>query len=710
MSGCSMTSSAGGAGDQQDRHEALDRAHPLRFAGEHVGGVEDERHLGQLGGLDLEGAAADPAGRPVDALPGAEHDDEQEDRAGEQDRRRAADRDQPVASGEVHDHQADRADDQGALQVVGRVGEAAVLQHLGGRGGGEDHHRAEGEQAERRRQQQAVLGRDRGARATSPCASSSTWRGAPGRARGPKAAHPRSAPSAATISRKRSPRASKFGKASKLAQAGREQDDLAGSGRGGGAADRVLEVVDAAQRHAGVDERRQLGLHPLGGVAEQVGGDGALAQRRDQRPERLALVAAAEDRVHAAVEAADADRGGGDVGRLGVVDEADAAELAATDSSRCGTPAKLRRPARTASRSMPKASAAAAAAIAFSTLWSPGMPSSLDLEQRFAVPEDRPGSRRHLAVGRGTAAELDPPRAAAEVDPGQFGIVAVPDRDVVVALVGEDAQLRVEVGGEVAVAVEVVGRQVQEDRALGAEEAGVLELEAGGLGDDGRVGLDLPDQAGERDADVARHRDRLAGPAEDVAEQLDRGRLAVGAGDGEEAVGQGAPGELELTGHLDPPLQSGRDHCRLPGNPRALDDRVRALELCQPIRIQDNFDAVLGKPFGAIGMPGIDRADLLATGGEEVRGGLAGAGEPDDQEGPARQRRSHFLGRDQRHQSHSHREPWPCAAVVRRNPGSARTANSARRREGGPPPGSRHPARDPDGGDLATFGYALSAP
>ena len=57
---------------------------PLRFAGEQVGGVEDQRHLDQLGGLDLEGAAADPAARAVDALPGAEHDDQEEDRAGEE--------------------------------------------------------------------------------------------------------------------------------------------------------------------------------------------------------------------------------------------------------------------------------------------------------------------------------------------------------------------------------------------------------------------------------------------------------------------------------------------------------------------------------------------------------------------------------------------------------------------------------------------------
>ncbi len=198
-------------------------------------------------------------------------------------------------------------------------------------------------------------------------------------------------------------------------------------------------------------------------------------------------------------------------------------------------------------------------------------------------------------------------------------------------------------------AVEVVGREVEEDGALGAEESGVLELEAGGLADDRRLGVDLADEAGDRDADVARDRDRLAGAAEDVAEQLDRGGLAVGAGDGEEAVGECPPGELELTDDVDLALQRGRDHRRLPRNPWALDDRVRSLELSQTIRIQDHFDARPRKTFRAVGMSRIDRADALAAGGEEAGGGLARAGEPDDQERPARQRRSHFLGRDQRH-------------------------------------------------------------
>ena len=45
--------------------------------------------------------------------------------------------------------------------------------------------------------------------------------------------------------------------------------------------------------------------------------------------------------------------------------------ISATCSRRCGTPAKLRSPSRTASRSIPIASAAAAAAIALATLCSP---------------------------------------------------------------------------------------------------------------------------------------------------------------------------------------------------------------------------------------------------------------------------------------------------------------------------------------------------
>ncbi len=92
-----------------------------------------------------------------------------------------------------------------------------------------------------------------------------------------------------------------------------------------------------------------------------------------------------------------------------------------------------------------------------------------DREQRLAVVEDRSLGDGDLAVGRGAVAEGDAAPAAAEVDAGQLGVVGVVDGDVVVALVGEDPQLRRQVGLEVAVAIEVVRREVEEDRALGRE-------------------------------------------------------------------------------------------------------------------------------------------------------------------------------------------------------------------------------------------------
>ena len=136
----------GRADDEQERHQALDAARPLRFAGEQVGGVEDERDLGQLRGLDLQEAGADPTARAVDRGARPEHRDEEDEGDGEEDRRQAPDRLQPVAGDEMHEQEADGADHQRPLQVEGEFGEAAVAQHLGGRAGREDHHRAEGQQ------------------------------------------------------------------------------------------------------------------------------------------------------------------------------------------------------------------------------------------------------------------------------------------------------------------------------------------------------------------------------------------------------------------------------------------------------------------------------------------------------------------------------------------------------------------------------------
>ncbi len=130
-----------------------------------------------------------------------------------------------------------------------------------------------------------------------------------------------------TIWRKRSPRCSKFSKASKLAQAGESRTTSPGAAAAGGAADRFFQVLAEVQLDASLDRRRQrLGEAP-GRGAGQVAGAAALAHRVEQRRVGLALLAAAEDRVDAALEGAQPDGGRGDVGRLGVVDEAHAADL-----------------------------------------------------------------------------------------------------------------------------------------------------------------------------------------------------------------------------------------------------------------------------------------------------------------------------------------------------------------------------------------------
>ena len=106
-------------------------------------------------------------------------------------------------------------------------------------------------------------------------------------------------------------------------------------------------------------------------------------------------------------------------------------------------------------------------------------------DERLAVPPQMPGAVVELAAGP----ERHAPRAAAEVldgDPGGR------DRDVVVALAGEDLQLGGEVVLQRAVAVEVVGLDVEQYRALGREGQRVLELKRARLADDGGVARRSP--------------------------------------------------------------------------------------------------------------------------------------------------------------------------------------------------------------------------
>ena len=193
-------------------------------------------------------------------------------------------------------------------------------------------------------------------------------------------------------------------------------------------------------------------------------------------------------------------------------------------------------------------------------------------------------------------AEGDAAPAATEVDPGKRRVVAVVDSEIVVALVGEDPQLRGEVGVEVGWRSRWSGARLRKIAHSGAKAT---------LSSSWKLEHSQTMVASRSTSPTSRESGVPTLPATatgspavavEVPEQLHRGRLAVGPGHREEAVGKRPPGELELSDHVDPALQGGGDHRRLPRNPRALDNCPHSVEKCQSIRIQNNFDTHSRKP------------------------------------------------------------------------------------------------------------------
>ena len=138
-----------------------DAAHARSPEREDVRGVEDERELHQLGGLELERPDADPAlglqraeRRVADA--GNPHREQREEGDAEQRPGQAAHDVEAAARGEPQHDQADRR--RRRRSAPARRCRRAAGQRRGRRGA-VDHHRAAREQAQRGRQQQAVLDR-----------------------------------------------------------------------------------------------------------------------------------------------------------------------------------------------------------------------------------------------------------------------------------------------------------------------------------------------------------------------------------------------------------------------------------------------------------------------------------------------------------------------------------------------------------------------
>ncbi len=139
----------------------------------------------------------------------------------------------------------------------------------------------------------------------------------------------------------------------------------------------------------------------------------------------------------------------------------------------------------------------------------------------------------------------DPSRKAGR-DRGAAPVEGVEEKAVAGAAVLHDPLLVPVVILDVAVPVEMIGRQIENARDLGMEVRDGLELEARDLEHEEIAGAEIADDRAERQTNVSADDRPPSGGSQDLADHRDGRRLAVRARDGDEArLGEPAA-ELEL--------------------------------------------------------------------------------------------------------------------------------------------------------------------
>ena len=127
----------------------------------------------------------------------------------------------------------------------------------------------------------------------------------------------------------------------------------------------------------------------------------------------------------------------------------------------------------------------------------------------------------------------------------------VDHRGVVRGLVFEDAQLGLAIFANRAIAIEMIGREVEPDADLGMEIADRFELKRAHFHGQHREVFILARRFDERFADVAAGNGALAAGVQHLRDQFRRRRLAVRPGDADDRDAAELPAELELADHRD---------------------------------------------------------------------------------------------------------------------------------------------------------------
>ena len=154
----------------------------------------------------------------------------------------------------------------------------------------------------------------------------------------------------------------------------------------------------------------------------------------------------------------------------------------------------------------------------------------------------------------------------------QVGVVGVEDAQLAAL---QQAPLDCSIGRQGAVALQVIGGEGGPDADARPDRVGGLDLITAHLHHQpiGRLrGLQaMPQhQLGGGDADVAAHRRPQAGMAQQVAQQMGDGGLAIGAGDADPGHrAAGLPGGQQITLHGHAPLAQGHQGGMVPADARA---------------------------------------------------------------------------------------------------------------------------------------------
>ena len=186
-----------------------------------------------------------------------------------------------------------------------------------------------------------------------------------------------------------------------------------------------------------------------------------------------------------------------------------------------------------------------------------------------------------------------------------------------------------------AVAVEVVGRDVEDDGDGGVELLSRFELEAGDF-EDGPGGVGgFVDEGDDGHADVAADEGGNAGLLQDFAEQRGGGGLAVGAGDGEDLALEEAGGEFEFADDGAAEAFGLHEFGRVERDAGADDDEVLAAEGEQAVAAGFDVDALFkqgGNVFGeGLGAADVGDGDLGSAAAQKEGGGQAGFAQSDDE-------------------------------------------------------------------------------